>query len=149
MARTRIYGKTLSFLADGKEYKCDLSSAVLTKDSAEGGAGDGTLTFCDSAATAGQIWYLNITALQSTDSTPDKAIHTLIWDLAEDGGGEIAFVFAPNGNEAPSENEPHFTGKVEVPNAGYPDLGGDAGENAFTFDYSFVVAGNSVTRVTA
>ena len=149
MSRTRIYGKSLSFLVGGKEYKCDLTSAFLTKDSADSGAGDGTLTFCDSQATAGQIWYLNISALQSTDSTPEKAIHTLIWDLAEAGGGELDFVFSPNGNEEATENEPHFTGKAEVPSAGYPDVGGDAGENAFTFDYSFVVAGNSVTRVTS
>lgn len=149
MARTRIYGKGLTFEFEGVEYKCDLTSAVLTKDSADQGATDSTLTFCDVAgASTGNVWYLNISAIQSTDSVTEKSLHTLVWDTAI-LGGELDFTFAPHGNEDATVNEPHYTGMVVVDAGGYPDIGGDAGENAFTWDYSFVVKDNVVTKVTA
>ena len=149
MARTRIYGKGLTFSFEDVEYKCDLTSAVLTKDSADQGATDSTLTFCDVAgASTGTVWYLNISAIQSTDKVAEASLHTLVWDTAV-LGGELDFVFAPHGNETASVNEPHYTGTVVVDQGGYPDIGGDAGENAFTWDYSFVVKDNAVTKVTS
>ncbi len=150
MARTRLKGKGITFTYDGVDYQCDLTSVVLEKTTADSGTTDGTVTFCDvgSATAAGNVWQMNITAIQSTDYTPDKALQMLIWDLAKDGG-EMAFVFAPNGNETASQNEPHFTGTVEVPEGGYPTLGGDAGEDTWTFDYTFVVKDDVVNRIGA
>lgn len=148
MARTRLKGKGITFTYDGVEYQCDLTSVVLEKASADQGATDGTVTFCDvgSATAAGNVWQMNITAIQSTDYSAEKALQMLLWDLAKDGG-EMAFVFAPNGNEVPTQNQPHFTGAVEVPQGGYPSIGGDAGEDTWTFDYTFVVKDDVVNRV--
>ncbi len=149
MSRTRIYGKGLTFEFDDVEYKCDLTSAVLTKDTADQGATDTTLTFCDVAgASTGNVWYLNISAIQSTEETPEKSLQSLIWDEAV-LGGEVPFSFAPHGNETPTVNEPHYEGVAVVDQGGYPTIGGDAGENAFTFDYQFVVKDNVVLKVTS
>jgi hypothetical protein len=148
MARTRMKGKGIVFTYEGTEYQCDLTSVVLEKGSADTAATDGTLTFCDvgTSAADGDVWKMNITALQSTDYTPEKALHALIWDLAK-VGGEMAFVFAPHGNADASQNQPHFTGSVLVKEGSYPSVGGDAGEDAWTFDYEFEVKDDLVNRV--
>lgn len=149
MARTRMKGKGITFTYDGVEYQCDLTSVVLEKTSPSGNtATDGTQTFCDvgTSAADGDVWVMNITALQSTDYTPEKALHALIWDLAK-VGGELAFVFAPHGNTDPTQNQPHFTGAVLVKEGAYPSVGGDAGEDAWTFDYEFEVKDDVVNRI--
>ena len=147
MARTRMKGKGITFTYDDVAYQCDLTSVVLEKASADSGATDGTLTFCDvgTSAADGDVWRMLITALQSTDYTPEKALHALIWDLAKTGG-EMAFVFAPHGNETPTQNQPHFTGVVLVKEGAYPSVGGDAGEDSWTFDYDFEVKDDEVLR---
>ena len=148
MARTRMKGKGITFTYDSTAYECDLTSVVLEKAAADSGATDGTLTFCDvgTSAADGDVWKMTITALQSTDFTPEKALHALLWDLAKDGG-EMAFVFAPHGNSTASQNQPHFTGSVLVKEGAYPSVGGDAGEDAWTFDYEFDVKDDVVNRV--
>ncbi len=148
MARTRLKGKGITFTYDGVEYQCDLTSVVLEKAAADEGTTDSTTTFCDvdSGAATGDIWKMNITAVQATDYSPEKALHMLIWDLAA-AGGEMDFVFAPHGNTSPTVEQPHFTGTVLVPAGGYPSIGGDAGEDTWTFDYEFVVKDDVVNRV--
>jgi len=148
MARTRLKGKGITFTYEGTEYQCDLTSVVLEKAAADEGTTDSTVTFCDvdSGAATGDIWKMNITAVQSTDYTAEKALHMLIWDLAATGG-EMAFVFAPHGNENPTVEQPSFTGSVLVPAGGYPSVGGDAGEDTWTFDYEFTVKDDVVNRV--
>ncbi len=148
MARTRMKGKGITFTYDGVEYQCDLTSVVLEKATGDTTATDGTLTFCDvgTANADGEVWVMNITALQSTDYTPEKALHALLWDLAK-VGGELAFVFAPHGNETATQNQPHFTGSVLVKEGAYPSVGGDAGEDAWTFDYEFEVKDDVVNRI--
>ena len=108
----------------------------------------GTQTFCDvdSGAGSGNVWKMDITAIQSGDYTPEKALHTLIWDLATTGG-ELDFMFAPMGNEVATANAPHYTGVVLVDKGGFPSVGGDSGENTWTFDYNFVVKDDVVLRV--
>ena len=149
MARTRMKGKGITFTYDSVAYQCDLTSVVLEKTSPSGStATDGTQTFCDvgTSAAEGEVWVMNVTALQSTDYTPEKALHALLWDLAKTGG-ELAFVFAPHGNEDPTQNQPHFTGTVLVKEGAYPSVGGDAGEDAWTFDYEFEVKDDVVNRI--
>lgn len=148
MARTRMKGKGITFTYDDTNYECDLTSVVLLKDAGDSATTDSTQTFCDvdSGSATGDIWKMNITAIQSGDYTAEKALHQLIWDLAGTGG-ELAFVFAPYGNETATQNQPHYTGIVLVPAGGYPEVGGDAGENTWTFDYEFVVKDDEVKRV--
>ncbi len=149
MARTRLKGKGITFTYDDTAYECDLTSVVLLKDTADTATTDSTLTFCDVSAGqgSGDIWKMNITAIQSGETTPEVALQQLIWDLAETGG-ELAFVFAPYGNAEASANQPHYTGVALVPVGGYPRVGGDAGENTWTFDYEFVVKDDEVKRET-
>lgn len=148
MARTRMKGKGITFTYDGTNYECDLTSVVLLKDAGDSATTDSTLTFCDvgSASATGDVWKMNITAIQSGDYTAEKALHQLLWDLAV-SGGEMDFVFAPYGNADPTQDQPHYTGAVLVPAGGFPDVGGDAGENTWTFDYEFVVKDDEVKRV--
>jgi len=151
MARTRLKGKGITFTYGLVEYQCDLTSVVLEKASApDNSSVDGTVTFCDvdAGADSGNIWQMNITAVQSTDNSPEKSLHMLIWDLAGSlGGGELDFVFAPHGNADPTVEQPHFTGTVVVDAGAYPSLGGEAGSDSWTFDYTFVVKDDVVNRV--
>ena len=148
MSRTRMKGKGITFTYDDVSYECDLTAVVLQKDTADTATADSTQTFCDvdSGSASGNVWKMDITAIQSSDYTPEKALHTLIWDLAI-VGGELDFMFAPAGNEVASANEPHYTGIVLVDKGGYPSVGGDSGENTWTFDYNFVVKDDVVLRV--
>ena len=156
MARSRIKGKNLSFMFDGDEYKCDLVSAVLTKDDADAAASDSVVTFCDAEQSAGgQVWYLDTEAIQSTDvdGSPDvndiESLHTLVRNSAATAGGAtLDFQFAPYGNDTPSAEQPHFTGQVTVEQGAYPTIGGSAGDSSFTWTYRFTVTDNLVTRVT-
>ena len=151
MSRTRIKGKGLVFTVAGVAYECDLTSAVLTKDTANKDTADGVKTFCDvSASSDGLVWKLNTEAIQSTDSGSGsaKSLHTLIWESAV-AGAELAFIFKPMGNSAASASQPHYTGTAIVPAGGYPDVGGAAGNDSFTWSYSFEVKDNTVTKVVA
>lgn len=148
MARTRMKGKGIVFTYDDVAYQCDLTAVVLQKDTADTATADSTQTFCDvdSGSASGNVWKMDITAIQSSDYTPEKALHQLIWDLAMTGG-ELDFMFAPAGNAVASQNQPHYSGSVIVDKGGYPSVGGDSGENTWTFDYNFVVKDDVVLRV--
>lgn len=150
MSRTRMKGKGIVFTYDDVAYQCDLTSVVLLKDTADTATTDSTQTFCDvsNGSANGDVWKMNITAIQSNDYTPEKALHSLIWDLAL-VGGELDFTFAPYGNETPTQNQPFYKGVVVVDKGGYPNVGGDAGENTWTFDYEFVVKDDEVLRIGA
>lgn len=151
MARTRLKGKGITFMYGLTEYQCDLTSVVLEKGTPDDTTQvDGTTTFCDvdSGAASGNVWLMNITAVQSTDNTPEKSLHMLIWDLAgTEGGGELLFNFAPHGNAVATSEQPHFTGTVVVDAGAFPSVGGDAGADSWTFDYTFVVKDDEVLRV--
>ncbi len=155
MARTRIKGKNISFTFGLEEYKCDLVSAVLSKDDADAATSDSVVTFCDAEASAGgQVWYLDIEAIQSTDvdGSPDPAdvesLHTLVWNAAATAGGMVVpFQFSPYGNATPTAEQPFFTGSVTIEQGAYPSIGGSAGDNSFTWDYRFTVSDNLVPRI--
>ena len=155
MARTRIYAKNVKITYEGHELHCDHTSAVLTRADGEGDETDNTKTFCDPLSGANaRVWNFNVSAIQSTDTsavTPEgESLWTAIWDAAEtSGGGTFDVVIAPHGNlGAPTVDQPEFTFTVQVDEGGFPDLGGAAGGDAFTFDYTFLVNG-AVTKVTA
>ena len=154
MARSRIFAKNVKITYGSDELQCDTVSAVLTRADGEGDETDNTKTFCDPLSGANaRVWNLNVTALQSTDNdtaADGESLWTAIWDAAETtGGGTFAVVLAPHGNlGSATPLQPNFTFDVKVDEGAFPDLGGSAGGDAFTFDYTFLVDGD-VTRVTA
>ena len=147
MARTRIYAKNVVFFVDGKEQQCDVTSLVLQKDSPpDNAAVDGTQTFCDlNAGSVDNVWVANITAIQSGDVT-DLSLYSAVWKLAEDGGGDVAFIVKPYGNDTASLDEPHYKGTFTVAAGQFPQVGGEASESAWTWSDSYLVKDNVVTR---
>ena len=147
MARTRIYAKNVVFFVDGKEQQCDVTSLVLQKDSPpDNAAVDGTQTFCDlNSGSVDQVWVCNITAIQSGDVT-DLSLYSAVWKLAEDGGGDVAFIVKPYGNDTASLDEPHYKGTFTVAAGQFPQVGGEASESAWTWSDSYLVKDNVVTR---
>ena len=147
MARTRIYAKNVVFFVDGKEQQCDVTSLVLQKDSPpDNAAVDGTQTFCDlNSGSVDNVWVCNITASQSGDVT-DLSLYSAVWKLAENGGGDVAFIVKPYGNDTASIDEPHYTGTFTVAAGQFPQVGGEASESAWTWSDSYLVKDDVVTR---
>jgi len=147
VARTRIYAKNVVFFVDGKEQQCDVTSLVLQKDSPpDNAAVDGTQTFCDlNSGSVDNVWVCNITAIQSGDVT-DLSLYSAVWKLAEDGGGDVAFIVKPYGNDTATLDEPHYTGTFTVAAGQFPQVGGEASESAWTWSDSYLVKDDVVTR---
>ena len=147
MARSRIYAKSTVFMVDGKEQQCDVTSLVLQKDSPpDNAAVDGTQTFCDlNTGSVDNVWVANITAIQSGDVT-DLSLYSAVWKLAEEGGGDVAFIVRPYGNDTPSVDQPHYEGIFTVAPGQFPQVGGDASESAWTWSDSYLVKDDTVTR---
>ena len=147
MARTRIYAKNVVFFVDGKEQQCDVTSLVLQKDSPpDNAAVDGTQTFCDlNSGSVDNVWVCNITAIQSGDVT-DLSLYSAVWKLAENGGGDVAFIVKPYGNATATLDEPHYTGTFTVAAGQFPQVGGEASESAWTWSDSYLVKDDVVTR---
>jgi hypothetical protein len=147
VARTRIYAKNVVFFVDGKEQQCDVTSLVLQKDSPpDNAAVDGTQTFCDlNSGSVDNVWVCNITAIQSGDVT-DLSLYSAVWKLAENGGGDVAFIVKPYGNNTATLDEPHYTGTFTVAAGQFPQVGGEASESAWTWSDSYLVKDDVVTR---
>lgn len=147
MARTRIYAKNVVFFVDGKEQQCDVTSLVLQKDSPpDNAAVDGTQTFCDlNSGSVDNVWVCNITAIQSGDVT-DLSLYSAVWKLAENGGGDVAFIVKPYGNDTATLDEPHYSGTFTVAAGQFPQVGGEASESAWTWSDSYLVKDDKVTR---
>jgi hypothetical protein len=147
VARTRIYAKNVVFFVDGKEQQCDVTSLVLQKDSPpDNAAVDGTQTFCDlNSGSVDNVWVCNITAIQSGDVT-DLSLYSAVWKLAENGGGDVAFIVKPYGNDTATLDEPHYTGTFTVSAGQFPQVGGEASESAWTWSDSYLVKDDVVTR---
>jgi hypothetical protein len=95
--------------------KGQTTSASLEYEDAEGGL----LTF-EEAEKGGSVQpFMNISLAQSTD--PDS-LFMKFWDAP---GAVYAFTFAPHGNSAPTNAQPHFLGHLKVPHL-RPTLGGEA-----------------------
>ena len=126
----RITGKSLRLTIGDVDYQANVSSYSLESEDAD----DSALTFYDASLGGARDWTLKLTALQSTDP---NSLWRWIWEHA---GEEISYTIAPHGNETPTSDQPHLTGRCIVP--AKPNLGGDAGKgNVFTFESEFSCVG--------
>lgn len=123
MPSTRIKGKSLVFEVDAVEYACDVTSVTLANEEA---SDQDAVTFCDAAAGTSVDWYLEVSAITSTDAT---SFWSFLWDNSGDTG--VSFTFAPHGNAVPSESQPHFEGTCTLPAP--PAIGGES-NSTWTFD---------------
>lgn len=133
MGSTRIKGTKLKLdlgtTPGPKDYWADLTAYKLAGSDAD----KDVTTFEDAMGGGGKAYKLSGTGVQSTDETS-------FWSFVYDNvGAEVPFTLAPHGNTEPSKAKPHFTGTVKI--GVRPDLGGEAGEGAFTFDFEWDVIG--------
>lgn len=122
---TRIKGNALklTFGSPGEDYWADQTSVVLENEE----KGSGVTTFEDAAAGGSRQWFFTLSAIQSTQAT---SFWRYLWD---NEGAEVAFTYAPHGNETPSADQPHFVGMCKV--GPKPSVGGDADrEGEYTFE---------------
>ena len=126
---TRIKGTKLKLElgTPAVDYWADLTNYRLFNDEAEADV----TTFADAAEGGGRQHKLAGTAIQSTDS---DSFWMMVW---ENTGEEVPFTIAPHGNETATAEQPHFIGTVKI--GPKPELGGDAGTGAFTFDFEWNV----------
>ncbi len=116
----------------GTDYWADLSSWKISNDDAD----KDVTTFEDAAAGGSKQFKLSGTAIQSTATGS-------FWRYAwENTGTDAAFTIAPHGNEVATEDQPHVIGTVTI--GAKPDLGGDAGTGAYTFDFEWNITGTPV-----
>jgi hypothetical protein len=97
---TRIKAQNIIFEIDGEDYACDANMIELTLGDAPGDV----QTFCETRV--GGEWSLQLDGITSGDAT---SLYRILWD---NFGTEVAFTIAPNGNEVPASDEPHYTGLV-------------------------------------
>lgn len=139
MGSTRIKGAALK-LAIGDppvDYFADITACTLSNEEAE----SDVVTFEDAAKGEVRDFFLNITAIQSTDT---ESLWSFIWD---NHGADVAYTYAPHGNAEPSADMPHFTGMVTIGPA--PEIGGEAGKsNIFSFETQWKCDGKP-TKITA
>lgn len=133
----RIKGTDLLLTLGGVEYKCDATSVVLESEEAD----SDVTTFCDAAEGGSYDYRFTISAVSSTAS---GSFWTYLFD--NPGEKEVAYVYAPHGNETPSVAKPHFEGTLSLP-GGMPSIGGEAGETS-TFEVELLCDGRP-TKVTA
>lgn len=128
---TRLKGTKLSLSigTPAVDYWADLSSWKITNADA---ASDVT-TFEDAAAGGAKQFKLTGTAVQSTAT---GSFWRYVW---ANTGAMAAFTIAPHGNVTATAEQPHVIGTLTI--GPKPDLGGDAGTGAFTFDFEFEVTG--------
>lgn len=142
MTRKRLKGAvlTLKVGTPAVEYQTDVTAATITNEE----AADDTTTFSDVAAGGGRDFFLNITAVQSTD--PDS-LWSEIWDSA---GETVTVTLAPHGNAVATAAEPHFI-MDEVKIGPAPELGGEASiDGTWTFESQWrIVSGKPVKDIGA
>lgn len=98
----RIKGKKLGFKLNDKDVWPDMSEAQMEPSDSES-----TATF-GSIAAGGTQMKLKVAGIVSTASVS-------LWRLLFDNvGKDIPFMFAPNGNETPSADQPHYTGVCTI-----------------------------------
>lgn len=132
---TRIKGValTLEIGTPPIDYKCDITAAKITNEESDAD----TTTFCDVAEGDQYDYFLNLTAVQSTDV---ESLWSHIW---EHSGAEVAFTYAPHGNATPTPNQPHFIGTVKI--GPRPEIGGEAGkDNTFVYETVWKITGKPV-----
>jgi len=136
MSSTRIKGRQLKLELGTPvvDYWADVTACELQNEEAD----SDVVTFEDAAEPGGAVVdFLQITAVQSTD--PDS-LWSYIW---EHTGEDVAFTYAPHGNEEPTPAQPHFVGTCTI--GPRPAIGGEAGRtNTFTFETRWDVVGRVV-----
>ena len=123
MGSPRIAGVALKMVVDGVDHWADVTSCLMDgEDVADG-----------HEVPYRESWWFDLTAVQSTHR---GSLWTFLWENRGQRGipAQVPFVYAPNGNALPTEDEPHFTGMVGIP--GPPPLGGEAGKD---IEYTFTV----------
>lgn len=98
----RIKGQKLGFTINGKPVWPDMSEAELSPSS-----DDSYATF-GSILAGGTPMQLKVSGIVST-------VATSLWRLLFDNvGRDLPFIFAPNGNDTPSNDQPHYVGRVTI-----------------------------------
>lgn len=127
---TRVGGKKLTMTIGGVEIHAEASAVAMKNEEAS----SDVTTFADAEEGGARQFYIEGTAVQSTDS---DSFWTYVWDHT---GETAAFVLRPHGNAVPSADQPHFTGTLTI--GAKPDLGGEAGtKKDQTFAFRFDVDG--------
>ena len=99
---SRIKGKKLGFKLNDRDVWPDMSEAEMSPSES-----DSTATF-GSIGVGGTQMKLKVAGIVSTASAS-------LWRLLFDNvGKDVPFVFAPNGNEIPSADQPHYTGVCTI-----------------------------------
>lgn len=138
---TRIKGAKLllELGTPAVNHKCDITASTITNEEKDADV----TTFCDVESGDDRDYFLNFTAVQSTD--PDS-LWRHIWDHA--GDEEVPYTYAPHGNEVPTAAQPHFTGTLTI--GPPPEIGGEAGkQNTFTFEAQWKLDGKPTLDVGA
>jgi hypothetical protein len=99
-ASTRIKAQNIKFLIGATEYACDATMVDLVLGDAPGDV----QTFCEQRV--GGEWALTLEGITSGDAT---SLYRVLWG---NFGTTGTFTIAPNGNEAASTSQPHYTGTV-------------------------------------
>lgn len=98
----RIKGQKLGFQINGKPVWPDMSSAELSPSS------DDSFATFGSILAGGTPMQLKVSGIVSTAATS-------LWRLLFDNvGKELPFIFAPNGNDVPTSDQPHYIGRVTI-----------------------------------
>lgn len=98
----RIKGQKLGFQINGKAVWPDMSAAELSPSS------DDSFATFGSILAGGTPMQLKVSGIVSTAATS-------LWRLLFDNvGKELPFIFAPNGNDVPSNEQPHYIGRVTI-----------------------------------
>ena len=98
----RIKGQKLGFTINGKPVWPDMSEAELSPSS------DDSFATFGSILAGGTPMQLKVSGIVSTAATS-------LWRLLFDNvGKDLPFIFAPNGNEVPSNDQPHYVGRVTI-----------------------------------
>jgi len=121
------------------EYRCQLTSAVLTPSSSAGGGGSALETFCESyplnATAASTTWTLDLSGFQNYKSVEDLSL------LLFDHDGEVyTYTLVPIGPNPISDTNPGFTGEVTL---AATTIGGTANTHA-VFTVSLQCVGRPV-----
>lgn len=98
----RIKGKKLGFKLNDRDVWPDMSEAEMSPSES-----DSTATF-GSIGGGGTQMKLKVAGIVSTQSSS-------LWRLLFDNvGKDIPFVFAPNGNETATNEQPHYVGTCTI-----------------------------------
>lgn len=98
----RIKGQKLGFQINGRAVWPDMSEAELSPSS------DDSFATFGSILAGGTPMQLKVAGIVSTAATS-------LWRLLFDNvGKELPFIFAPNGNDVPTNDQPHYIGRVTI-----------------------------------